>query len=460
MAITLNRLYAGTHQYDAGTVQINIPFVGNTLAVELTTKPEYANTDQRIGTLYQFYGTAQKAYDLFSGKDIVKLELPETDKLWFSPTSYLSDNYILNIDYTNIGAIINGSNSISIPEQILGLPTRVTTLENTPAVSAISWDNITNKPLTFNPSEHSHLMSDITGLAGELATFNTDIHNAEIRIDALEQSAPVSANSISYVSISTSLVLQSNKSYLAIAPDLICSLPVSPVIGDVINLATGNFSLKIKHSDNVLQVLNSNTLSAAGVDNGIILKPYADISLICLGSNLWKSVYRSRIINNFSPAILESVANKKSYTASSPDIALAYNTAIAFIYNGVKLPTGSYSTDGLLANNATGSILITFAEPIILESLILYNGQGNNSLGSGSNFWTSSMTVYVGNSTLGANLGSLFFVNSTGTEQAKTLTPNSTPATQFLLSVSSPNTLGILELEFFGKTATGGEISV
>ena len=186
MSITLTRLYSDTHHYDAGTVQINIPFVGNTLAIELTTKPEYATTEQRIGTLFQFSGTAQKAYDLYSGKDIVKLELPETDKLWFSPTSYLSDNYVLTIDYTNVGSVINGSNTVSVPEQILGLPARVTALENVPVVSTIQWDSVTGKPLLFMPSQHNHVISEVTGLTDVLAGYNLSIQNIEVRLSAVE----------------------------------------------------------------------------------------------------------------------------------------------------------------------------------------------------------------------------------------------------------------------------------
>ena len=212
MTITLNRLYTGNHPYDAGTVQINIPFVGNTLAVELSTKPEYATTKQVIGTLFQFYGNAQKSYNLYSGRDVVRLELPETDKLWFSPTSYLSDNYTLTIDFTDVGTIINGSNSIAIPEQILGLPVRVTALESNPNVS--NWIDITGKPLVFNPSIHSHelsdvlglttalngkanaahthLMNDVSGLITEFTTVNTSIGNVGNRVTALESTPNIS----------------------------------------------------------------------------------------------------------------------------------------------------------------------------------------------------------------------------------------------------------------------------
>ena len=186
MSITLTRLYSDTHHYDAGTVQINIPFVGNTLAVELTTKPEYATTEQKIGTLFQFSGTAQKAYDLYSGKDIVKLELPETDRLWFSPTSYLSDNYVLTIDYTNVGSVINGSNTVSVPEQILGLPARVTALESIPVVSTIQCDSVTGKPLLFMPSQHNHVISEVTGLTSALTGYNLSIQNIEVRLSAVE----------------------------------------------------------------------------------------------------------------------------------------------------------------------------------------------------------------------------------------------------------------------------------
>jgi Phage tail repeat like len=205
MTIALNRLYTGTHQYVGGTVQINTPFAGNTLAVELSTKPEYTTTKQVIGTLFQFYGSAQKAYDLYSGRDVVRLELPETDKLWFSPTPFLSDSYTLTIDYTDVGTIINGSNTIAIPEQILGLPVRVRDLETSTGIletdvdalqaqivtlgggnsNPVSWQAITNKPLSFVPESHTHAISEVVNLQPQL----TALQLLPSRIVAIESFA-------------------------------------------------------------------------------------------------------------------------------------------------------------------------------------------------------------------------------------------------------------------------------
>lgn len=489
MAIELTRLYSNTHHYDAGTIQINIPFVGNTLAIELRTKPEYANTKQKIGTLFQFYGNAQKAYDLYSGRDIIKLEIPESDKLWFSPTSFLSDNYTLTIDYTDVGTIVNGSNSVSIPEQILGLPSRLKTLEvdtglNLSAIESIntvlnssnsidveqnlrldalegisvspSWGSITDKPtvITGLATWESEIESEIVSISDGIASLSG-------RVSTLESAAPSSSSaSVAYTSLAIDSNLEINKSYLATVSGLTGTLPISPTIGDIISFSTGNFSFSIKHGNSSQRVLNNSTLTVAGANNGIVLKPYADVDIVCLGSNLWKTTYRARTINNFTPLGLESSDSLKAYTASSPNLSIAYGAALAFMHNGVKLPTGSYAGDGFLSNNSSGAIVITFAEAVILDSLKLWNGQGNYGVGASADYWIANMTIYAGNSAAGENLGNLVFANSTGTEQAKTITPNTSPSREFFLSVSSPTNVGILELEFYGKAATGGETAV
>ncbi|WP_103668447.1 hypothetical protein [Pseudanabaena sp. BC1403] len=473
------QLYSQTHGFNEGAIAIASPFTGNVLAITATTKPEYAQSKQIIGYLFQDSGGARKGYALYSGKDILLLAVPQTDGLVFFPTSYLSDSYTLNIAYTSVGNILE-SNTAPIPDQILGLPSKVSTLESSVegiglaleaqigidleqsnrltalegTISAPSWEAIADKPDTFSPSAHSHSIGDITGLSSALS----EITSLSSRVDDLESSAPTGSASPNFLPVAVNTDLESGKSYLATVADLAFTLPASPAIGDVVDLATGNFSLQVNHGDASHQVLNNNTYTVAGLDKGIMLKPYSAIRLRYCQSNLWVSSFRSRVINNFTPQTIESTSSKKSYTASSANLSIDYGAALSCMYNGVKLPTGAFSTDGFLSSNTSGGILITFAEPVILDSLSLWNGQGNNSLGSASGYWTRDMTVYAGTNTSGENLGDLTFTNSTGTEQAKTLTPNTSPSNVFFLAVSSPNSLGILELELYGKAASGGEV--
>ena len=473
MAITLNRLYTGNHQYDGGTVQINVPFVGNTLAVALTTKPEYADTNQRIGTLFQFYGNAQKAYDLYSGRDVVRLELPETDKLWFSPTSYLSDNYTLTIDYTNVGTVINGSNSASIPEQLLTLPARVLALEANPSIS--NWIDITNKPLVFPPAIHSHetsdvlglttalngkantvhthLMDDVSGLITEFTLVNTSIGNVGNRVTALESSPASSSASQNYTSISTNITLESNKNYLAIVTGLTCLLPVNPTIGDVVNLSTGNFSLKVFHGSANQQILNSSTLSIVGTDSGIILNPYAAISITYLGSNLWVSVFRTRTINNWLDATEDAISTIKTYTPQALEVIYYYSDQpLSFINNGNKTTEGVLKSQGGTANELR--VLLTFPLPTILTGINYWLGQFN-----GAYNVPTSVDIYRGSTVNQANL-----INSSPLPSAVgsvSISGGVNYSSTYVVNFKAPQELvGILELETLGRQIIGGEIPV
>jgi hypothetical protein len=479
MTINWTQLYLDTHQFSEGAITIASSFVGNILAIKAQTKPEYATTRQIIGYIFQQSGSARKGYALYSGDDVLLLALPETSGLTFFPTSFLSDSYTLEIAYTSVGNILE-PNTAPIPDDILALVSRVNNLESNAIAPA--WENITGKPESFAPSSHNHAISEVTGLtdalAGKSNTGHThaiadisylsdtlsnlagDITTLEGRVTTLEAASPTSGASLNYTPISTDTDLEVNQSYLAEVGDLVCTLPSSATVGDIINLSTGNFSLKIRHGDSVQSILNNLTLTTTGADNGIVLKPYADVSLMYLGSNLWKTVYRARTVNNFTPLSLESTATLKSYTASSSNLSNAYGTALSDIYDGVK--TVGALTNGFLSDNTSGGILITCSEPIILESLKLWNGQGNVGAGGSSGYRVNDMVVYAGSNTSGENLGSLTFTDTTATEQSKTLTPNTNPSTQFFLQVngSTPNVVGILELELYGKAATGGEVSV
>lgn len=459
------QLYSQTHQFSEGAIAIAPSFVGNVLAIAATTKPEYAESKQIIGYIFQDSGEARKGYALYSGKDILLLALPETSGLTFFPTSYLSDSYTLDIAYTSVGNILE-SNTAPIPDLILGLPSRVTTLEATDAehqtylenistvldtleanATAPSWESITGKPSSFTPSTHGHAIADIDGL-GSALTGLAD------RVEALEETP--SSGSLAPVLLIANSTLEGNNQYLATVANLVVALPSSPAIGDVIDIATGDFSLQVKHGNASQQVLNNNTYTSTGADNGIILKPFSCIRLRLCESNLWVSSYRARTINNFTPLSQESVATQKTYTATAP--ASNYGASIDKMYNGVKTVGGI--TNGYLSETATGDILITLSESIVIDQIKVWNGQGNVAAGGSSGYRLNDMKVYAGNSVSGESLGTYTFTDTTATEQIKTVTPNTVPSSTFLLKMNSitPNIMGIIELEIWGKGATGGEV--
>ena len=495
MAITLNRLYTGTHQYNAGTVKIDIPFAGNILAIALTTKPEYASTTQNIGTLYQITGNAQKAYDLYSGQDVIRLELPETDKLWFVPTFYLSDNYTLTIDYASVGAVTATPNSVTIPLQILELPTkmgliqtklddlgisdnsqssRITALEIIP-VTPLIWENIANKPVTFNPNSHSHTIGDVTDLQTTLdgksntghahtvsnISFLADtLSSLDTRIVTLE-TAPIAVSSGgANIAVSANRLLESNKSYVAVTSGLNLLLPSNPATGDKIELTTGNFDLKIEQNTNQV-IQNLSTATTLGSAKGVILKPYSSICLVFIQAGLWISSFRSRIINNFEPISIEPNSVLKPYTPTLFGSAnLAYSTTIANINNN-QLAANDYINNGLLADIPTVRVLAQFTSPIRLDIFEFYSGQGNVGTGSANDgYKVSTINIYSG-SDLSNLIGTFNPSNINGSKQTFTVNTSGFAYSAYIFEFTRiGNGIGILELDLFGRSQIGGEVIV
>ncbi|NUN66360.1 hypothetical protein HCU40_16770 [Pseudanabaena biceps] len=466
MTINLTRLYTGSQPFADGLIKIDIPFTGNILAIELTTKPEYANTNQRIGTLFQFYGTASKAYALFSGKDIVKLELPETDKLWFAPTPFLSDIYTLTIDFTNVGSVIDGSNALSLPEQILELPelynlvqnkldsldSRIDILESDVAI-AVAWGDITDKPLVFAPDAHNHVIADVIGL-------QTNLDSLDSRIDTLETASPVtnSASSL-YTLVSANQTLEANKKYLATATGLTLLLPSSPSIGDVLMVSTGNFDTKV-YQNTSQQVLNLATQTPSGDGNGLILKPYSSIDLIYLASGLWVSRFRARTVNNWLAPQSESTPVLKSYTVSLFNSATFEDGTNIQNINNNLLNTGNGNGDGMNSNSTIVQGLVTFSESILLDSFDFYNGQGYYSAGYATpDYRTSIVNVYSGNN-LSNLIGTFNPIVTNGVKQTFNLpAPNEKYSNYIFEFIRTGGTsVGVLELDIFGRTSVDGEV--
>lgn len=483
MTINWTQLYLDTHQFNEGAIAIASSFVGNVLAIAATTKPEYAESKQIIGYVFQDSGVARKGYALYSGKDILLLALPETSGLTFFPTNYLSDSYTLDISYASVGNILE-SNTAPIPDLILGLPVKVANLEgNTENIvasiealtasdidqssrlaalegttSSPTWESVTGKPNYFQPAIHSHAISHVSGLSDELYAVNADVTSLASRVNTLESATPPESGSISTVSLVANSTLESNRRYLAIVSDLVCALPSTPNIGTVIEIQTDNFDLKITHGNALASILNNSVYTSVGIDNGIVIKPFSYIKLMYLGLDLWVSQVRSRAVNNFTPLSQESTASKKTYTATAP--ISSYGATIEKMYDGVKTVGGI--TNGYLSDVTTGNILITLSESIIIDEIKVWNGQGNVGAGGSSGYRLNDMIVYTGHTTSGENLGTYTFSDVTASEQIKTITPNAIPSNTFLLRVNSitPNVIGIVELEIWGKSASGGEVIV
>lgn len=483
MPITFTQIHQSTNNFSGGTIPINASFTGNLLAIECTTKTEYETTQQIVGYLYQFNGAVQKAYAIKSGKDVIRLELPETTRLMFLPTGYLSDSYTLTLGYTNVGTVIDGSNSVSVPEELLELPVRVTDIEENIAdittgleglvstatsqahritaleesTSSPTWESIPDKPLVFPPDTHNQAIGSIVGLSDALLDIDVSITDLTSRVNDLEAATPSSSSGSAILNVLTAnTTLEANKGYLSNTANLLCTLPFAPTSGDRIRLSTGNVSLSVKHGNSSQQVLNNNTLTTVGVDNGIILKPYADIELVFVGSNLWKTAYRARTINNFTPATVGSTVSNRAYTATAP--TPSNGTLVSGMNNGIKT-TGAL-TNGYLSNVTTGDILLTFADSIVVDQIRLCNGQANNGAGINDPYAVRDITVFAGSTDTAENLGLYTFGNTSPTEETKTITPNTSPSNTFLLRVNSvtPRMIGILELEVWGKVQTGGEV--
>ncbi len=473
-------LFSGDFLISDGVIQINTPFTGNTVSVEVDFNTTLDRSGVKLGILYVYSGEISHGYRLDFKQTILALPITSVSNLRFIPTLDLYDSYSLSLKYATVGSVIESPDSQPLPELITGLPNRVTTLEsiavtqssrldeiqgNLDGMVAPTWDNLTGKPLTFPPSAHIHSISEVANLATSLVSLGSDIDSAELsildltsRVNTLE-SNPV-ASSTSFIPINTNQVLEANKGYVSTANNLVCTLPANPAIGDFIDLVNGNFaSFKINHGNTSQSILNSNTQTTVGSDSGIILKPYASIRLVFMGANLWVSHNRNRTINNFSPIVSESTASLKSYTVTSPNANLNFGTTLNSIRNGIKQPTGNFQTDGLLHETSSLILDITTNEPIILDSFNLFNGQGNVNQGATSDYSVGSCQVLVN----GQVVQNYTFTNQTGVQQSRNLPANLSPSAsyQFIFNaVSGSNRLGILELELIGRGSTGGEVSV
>jgi hypothetical protein len=493
LEINFTNLHNQAHLFGNGAVTIDQEFSGNLLAIDVTTKPEYVVNSQVIGYLYQVYQSVSKGYAIKSGKDLIRLELPQSESLLFIPTSFLTDSYTLKIDYTSVGitALVDGSNTAAIPELILNLPSIVSGLQGDvfglnvdieglqSAIASLalpSWNEIQGKPQSFPPSSHNHAIEEIEGLqeilnqislgvtgleqgleanTGNFAEIDTDIAALNVRITTIENTPPVLSGGGGITLLASNILLESGKEYLATIANLVCTLPNSPSIGDVITLRTGDFPLRINHGNTSQQVLNNSTLSMAGALNGIILKANADITLVSLGANLWKSSYRARTTNNWIDSFTESVASIKPYSPT-PLETYTYNAA----GNNVNLITDGNKTNSGVMRSGGGTlgelrILLTFPYPTMLTSFNYWLGQFNGAFNM-----PTAVDVYIGATVAPANLkGAISLSGATG---VRSLNTNTDFSTQYVFVFRLPNSgsISVLELEAVGRQIISGEIAV
>lgn len=457
------QIYNSDHLVTEGYIDIAVSFAANTLSVQIDASTALDRLDQQLGILYQHSGDYVAAFRLNTAKSVLSLAVQETDLIRFFPTTNFYQSYNLKIAYATIGSVIGSPNTVSIPSQITELPSLFSDLENRfdllqsnlDGMVQTTWENLSGKPISFPPNGHTHSITDISSLSVSLGFF-------ESRLTTLENN-PI-ASSSNFLVLNSNTLLESNKNYYCNANNLICSLPNNPFIGDYLELVNGNFqSFRVSHGNENQTILNNASQTTLGNDSGIILKAYAAIKLVFAGSNLWVNFSKYRTVNNFSPLTIESSATQKTYSVSSTNANLNFGTTLNSIFNGVKQPSGSFQTDGLLHEAGTLNLLLTVSQAIVLDFFNLFNGQGNNALGGNSGYAVASCIVYRGNAVdTNSLLGTFTFANQTGIEQRRTINTSHQQSSQFLFVFSGgeANRLGILELELFGRNAIGGEVSV
>ena len=255
-----------------------------------------------------------------------------------------------------------------------------------------------------------------------------------------------------YNQILANTTLSSNASYIATVAGLVCRLPSSPDVGDVIRLSTGNFPFTVLHGNASQQILNINNLTSVGIVNGIYLNSRSAVDLVFEGSNIWVTQQRARTVNNWIGNSIVSApsANTVAYTPSNYNgFGLQFSTTPSSINDGISSPGGSLPT-GLLANS-NAQVLITFASPTILQSINLFCGQANVSLGATPNYKVDSLSIYGGNtlSTLIASISP----NATLMNCLSQLfdVTNSTAYTQYVFVFNSivANRVGVMELVLY-----------
>jgi len=432
---SFTQIYSDTHNFLQGV--ITIPNSATNLAkayVETIVDGVVDNTAQPIllGFLYQVDASLRrsKPYPIVSQRQTVPLDMSECGNFLFVPVSRFIDDYNLSLYVSSESS--GGTVDLSAYALISQLPDLST------------YAKIADIPNLSNYVSNSQLATALSGYALISQLPNLSGY-------ALKTDIPSSFGSNqNFIAISANQTLESNKNYFANTSGLVCSLPASPSVGDVINLATGNYSFRVNHGNGNQIVLNSSTQSTVGTDSGIILKNYSAIQLIYMGANLWVSGYRARSINNWIPDSLEPTASQKSYTATGLEAYSYYGDYTPSRLNDGDLAGGVMKSDGGTANQLR--ILFTFAQPVNLTSFNYWLGQFNGAFN-----YPSSCDVYIGNAVNAANLiDSFTFPALSGTRNISNTQNSST----YVINFKGSGGISVSEIQLIGKGIIGGEIPV
>ncbi|NUN66325.1 hypothetical protein HCU40_16595 [Pseudanabaena biceps] len=397
-----------------------------------------------LGFLYQIDidSKRSKPYPIVSQRQTINLDLSECEIFLFIPSNRLIDDYILKL-YLSTESGSSSSIDLSAYALRADIPSLNNYVDDSELASALS-----NYALASQLPDLSNYVTNFS-LANALVDY-------VLAADLPSNSIGISQN---FVSISENVTLESNKKYLAGISNLICSLPVNPAIGDVINLATGNYTFRINHGNASQKILNLTTQTTGDTDSGIILKPYSSIELNYLGFDLWVSGFRNRTINNYTPIIGESTPTLKAYTATLFNNATFTDGTNLSNINNDRLATGGESSDSMNSNSTVVQVLVSFTDAIFLDYFEFYNGQGNYPTGyANPDYKTSTINVYSGNN-LSNLIGGFNPVSTNGIKQTFNVNNNSQKYSNYIFEFIrvGGTSVGVLELDLFGRQSVGGE---
>ncbi|WP_103668410.1 hypothetical protein [Pseudanabaena sp. BC1403] len=383
-----------------------------------------------LGFLYQIDASAKrsKPYPIVSQRQTINLDLSECETFIFIPSNRLIDDYTLKL------YVSTESGSGEIDLSAYALKTELPDLSNYVSASQLA-TALSDYALVSQLPDLSNYVTE-SSLATALADY------------VLTADLPSSSGSQNFIALSANAMLESNKKYLAILPDLVHVLPVSPIVGDDIKIATGNFSTKVFQNTSQT-ILNLATQTPSGSDTGLILKPYSSIQLIYIGDGLWITGFRSRTVNNWLPESVESTASIKSYTPTNLESYGYQGSDIVSKINDGDTSRGVTWSGG--STNGKFGLIATFADLVILSSINYWLGQFNGGYNT-----PSTVDIYLGNAIDSANLIQSFtFPNLQGSINLS----NSASSSQYLFVFNNGSIyVSVNEIQLLGKSATGGEI--
>ena len=263
-----------------------------------------------------------------------------------------------------------------------------------------------------------------------------------------------------YQVLATNSNLLVNSDYYSSITGLIHTLP-NASIGDTINISTGNFDT-IVYQNTGDRILNLSTLSTSGISNGIILKPYSDISLVYKESGLWVSSYRSRTINMWTIPIITGghPVTLSNVTASMPAFTGLGSTIAGLTDGNTVAGSGfayGYYSNGSPAANVGIDFTLTLTTATELDGFNFWGGQGNSG-GELSNI-PNSCSVY--SDTSKTNLLGTFTVQRIIGEQTFSLNLNGVTYSSYTFNFSHTDkvaNIAIMELQLTCKQIdSGGE---